>query len=129
MSPFSRIGPTGPWLLGPEPTFPDPEATDEDGLLAVGGDLSVTRLLAAYRAGIFPWFSKGEPILWWCPRVRSCLHPGEAHISRSLVKVLRQGLFELRMDTSFAQVVRACAKAPRVGQRGTWITTEMQAAY
>ncbi|MBI3130068.1 MAG: leucyl/phenylalanyl-tRNA--protein transferase [Acidobacteria bacterium] len=126
---YSRLFPGGPWLLGGAPRFPDPEATDENGLLAVGGDLSVPRLLAAYRAGIFPWFSKGEPILWWCPPVRSCLHPAEAHISRSLAKAMRQGVFELRMDTSFAQVVRACAKTPRVGQRGTWITAEMQAAY
>lgn len=129
MTSFPRLGPHGPWLLGEAPLFPDPEATDDDGLLAVGGDLSVPRLLAAYRAGIFPWFSKGEPILWWCPPERSCLHPREAHISRSLAKVLRQGVFELRMDTSFAQVVRACAKAPRAGQRGTWITPAMQAAY
>lgn len=129
MTSLARLGPNGPWLLGVEPTFPDPEATDEEGLLAVGGDLSVPRLLAAYRAGIFPWFSKGQPILWWCPPMRSCLHPAEAHISRSLAKVMRQGVFELRMDTSFAQVVRACAKTPRAGQRGTWITPEMQAAY
>ncbi|HJV23008.1 MAG TPA: leucyl/phenylalanyl-tRNA--protein transferase [Holophagaceae bacterium] len=124
-----RLGPSGPWLLGPEPVFPDPEATDEDGLLAVGGDLSVPRLRAAYRAGIFPWYSKGEPLLWWCPPVRACLHPAEAHVSRSLAKALRQGRFELRTDTAFAQVVRACAKTARPGQRGTWITTDMQAAY
>jgi leucyl/phenylalanyl-tRNA--protein transferase len=129
MTTLSRIGPSGPWLLGEAPTFPDPEATDADGLLAVGGDLSVARLLAAYRAGIFPWFSKGEPILWWCPPLRSCLHPAEAHVSRSLAKVLRQGVFEVRVDTSFAQVVRACARSPRAGQRGTWITPAMQAAY
>ncbi len=129
MPPMTRLGPEGPWLLGPEPVFPDPEATDGEGLLALGGDLTVPRLLAAYRAGIFPWFAKGEPILWWCPPMRSCLHPAEAHVSRSLAKVLRQGRFELRMDSSFAQVVRACAKAPRAGQAGTWITPAMQAAY
>jgi leucyl/phenylalanyl-tRNA--protein transferase len=126
---FPRLFPGGPFLLGDAPTFPDPEATDAEGLLAVGGDLSQPRLLAAYRAGIFPWFSKGEPILWWCPPQRACLPPGEAHVSRTLARVIRQGRFEVREDTAFAQVVRACAKAPRRGQRGTWITPEMQAAY
>jgi len=126
---FARLGPRGPWLLGPEPVFPDPEATDDQGLLAVGGDLSPERLRAAYRQGIFPWFSPGEPILWWCPPLRSCLAPAEVHVSRSLAKVLRQGRFELRWDTAFPQVVKACAKAPRPGQEGTWITPAMQRAY
>lgn len=129
MTAFARLGPRGPWLLGPEPVFPDPEATDDQGLLAVGGDLGAARLLAAYRAGIFPWFSPGEPILWWCPPLRSCLAPGAVHVSRSLAKVLRQGRFEIRLDTAFAEVVRACAKAPRPGQAGTWITPAMQRAY
>lgn len=129
MTSFTRIGASGPWLLGPEPLFPDPEATDDQGLLAVGGDLSPDRLLAAYRLGVFPWFSPGEPILWWCPPLRSCLAPSEVHVSRSLAKVLRQGRFEIRVDTAFADVIRACAKAPRPGQQGTWITPAMQRAY
>ncbi len=129
MTAFARLGPRGPWLLGAEPTFPAPEATDDQGLLAVGGDLSPERLLAAYRQGIFPWFSAGEPILWWCPPSRSCLAPTEVHISRSLAKVLRQGRFEIRVDAAFDAVIRACAKAPRAGQPGTWITPAMQRAY
>ncbi len=126
---FPRLFPGGPFLLGAAPTFPDPEATDADGLLAVGGDLSAPRLLAAYRTGIFPWYSKGEPILWWCPPVRAALNPAGVHISRSLGRTIRQGRFEVREDTAFAQVVRACARAPRPGQPDTWITAEMQAAY
>jgi leucyl/phenylalanyl-tRNA--protein transferase len=100
-----------------------------NGLLAAGGDLSVGRLLAAYRLGIFPWFAKDEPILWWCPNPRLVLVPTEVHISRSLGKVLRNTSYEIRFDTAFKEVMYACA-APREGQQAdTWISDEMVAAY
>ena len=119
-----------PWLP-PEPVFPPVERalTEPNGLLAAGGDLSPERILAAYRQGIFPWFSPGEPILWWSPDPRMVLFPAELKISRSLAKVLRNRPYEVRLDTAFAAVIGACAGTPRDGQHGTWITAEMQAAY
>jgi leucyl/phenylalanyl-tRNA--protein transferase len=101
---------------------------DPDGLLAVGGDLSPRRLLAAYRQGIFPWYSDGQPILWWSPDPRAVLYPSDIRVSRSLRKVIRQRRFQVRTDTAFEQVVQACA-APRPRQQGTWITADMAAAY
>jgi leucyl/phenylalanyl-tRNA--protein transferase len=102
---------------------------EPNGLLALGGDLSPERLLAAYRRGIFPWYSEGEPILWWSPDPRMVLFPEELRITRAFAKVLRNRPYEVRLDTAFAQVVAACATTPREGQAGTWITPEMQAAY
>ncbi len=99
-----------------------------NGLLAAGGDLSPERLLRAYRAGIFPWFSDGEPILWWSPDPRMVLFPSELQIARSLAKTLRKGDFEVRADSAFEQVIQACSE-PRPRQRGTWITAAMQSAY
>ncbi|MGH8413772.1 MAG: leucyl/phenylalanyl-tRNA--protein transferase [Gammaproteobacteria bacterium] len=101
-----------------------------DGLLAVGGDLSAERLLHAYRHGIFPWYSEGQPILWWSPDPRMVLFPGKFHTSHSLRKRLRHGGFDASFDTAFSEVVAACA-APRRNQvePGTWITPTMQAAY
>jgi len=99
-----------------------------NGLLAAGGDLMPARLLDAYRHGIFPWFSDGDPILWWSPDPRMVLFPGEFKISRSLLKTLRRGQFEVRIDSAFEQVMRACA-LPREGQNGTWIQEEMIEAY
>ncbi len=99
-----------------------------NGLLAAGGDLSPARLLDAYRHGIFPWFSAGDPILWWSPDPRMVLIPRELKISHSLQKTLRRGQYEVRTDTAFEQVMRACA-APRDEQGGTWIQEEMIAAY
>ncbi len=99
-----------------------------NGLLAAGGDLSPERLLRAYRLGIFPWFSAGEPILWWSPDPRTVLVPGELKIARSMAKTLRKANFEIRADSAFEQVVRACSE-PRPRQTGTWITHAMQAAY
>ncbi|HEY0180193.1 MAG TPA: leucyl/phenylalanyl-tRNA--protein transferase [Dokdonella sp.] len=101
---------------------------EPDGLLAAGGDLSPPRLLAAYRRGIFPWYSRGEPILWWSPAMRAVFDTGAMHVPRRLARWLRGCTWTLRADTAFAEVVRACA-APRAKQRGTWITPEMHAAY
>ncbi len=102
--------------------------TDPNGLLAVGGDLQPARLLLAYRHGIFPWYSEGEPILWWSPDPRAVLFPEHIRISRSLRKTLRQGRFRITRDRCFADVIRGCA-APRANQPGTWITERMQKAY
>jgi leucyl/phenylalanyl-tRNA---protein transferase len=109
--------------------FPDPALAEPDGLLAVGGDLSPGRLLAAYAHGLFPWYSEGEPILWWSPDPRWVLVPSELHVSRSLAKDLRRGRYRLTADEAFDRVVDRCARKPRPGQRGTWITAEMRAAY
>lgn len=112
-----------------EPVFPDPALAGPAGLLAVGGDLSQARLLAAYRQGIFPWYSAGEPILWWSPDPRMVLYPEELRISRSLRRVLRRHPFAVTIDRSFSEVIRACARVPRPDQAGTWITSEMERAY
>ena len=112
-----------------EPIFPPPDYADPSGLLAVGGDLSSERLLEAYRLGIFPWYSDDQPILWWSPDPRFVLHLEEFHISRSLRKTLRQGIFQVTIDRAFDEVIAACASVPRLGQNGTWITAEMQEAY
>jgi leucyl/phenylalanyl-tRNA--protein transferase len=118
-----------PWLDRGEPFPPAHRALREpNGLLAAGGDLSIERLLDAYRHGIFPWYSDGQPILWWSPEPRMVLVPAEIEISRSLGKRIRNSGCEIRVDTCFAEVVSACA-APRAGQTGTWITREMAAAY
>ncbi|MBI5660506.1 MAG: leucyl/phenylalanyl-tRNA--protein transferase [Nitrosomonadales bacterium] len=99
-----------------------------DGLLAAGGSLAPHRLLEAYRHGIFPWFNEGDPILWWSPNPRMVLFPGEFRVSRSLRKTLRKKIYEIRTDTAFELVMRACA-APRKGRAGTWIGEDMIAAY
>jgi leucyl/phenylalanyl-tRNA--protein transferase len=112
-----------------EPVFPDPELAEPDGLLAAGGDLSVERLLVAYAAGVFPWYSEGLPILWWSPDPRLVLFPGELHVPRRLARVLRSGRFQVRADTAFERVIRGCAGRARPGQDGTWITPEMIQAY
>lgn len=118
-----------PWL---EPHDPFPPVTaalrEPDGLLAAGADLSEARLIDAYSRGIFPWFSEGQPLLWWSPDPRMVLFPPELRISRSLAKRLRRRDYEIRTDTRFETVMRACA-APRAGQDGTWITADMIAAY
>lgn len=119
-----------PWLPR-ERVFPPLDAAliEPNGLLAAGGDLSAERILAAYRRGIFPWFSPGEPILWWSPDPRMVLIPGEFRLNRSLAKTLRNASYEVRLDTAFASVIAACAGTPRAGQAGTWITDEMRKAY
>ena len=108
--------------------FPDPELA-EDGLLALGGDLSVPRLLLAYRSGIFPWYGADDPILWWSPPERALLRPGHLHVSARTRRSLRNHPFEIRFDTAFAAVIGHCSRVPRPGQDGTWITPEMLSAY
>jgi leucyl/phenylalanyl-tRNA--protein transferase len=118
-----------PWLDADSP-FPPPDSAlrEPNGLLAAGGDLSPARLLAAYRSGIFPWFNRGEPILWWSPDPRMVLFPAELRVSRSLARILRRGKHEVRLDTAFGEVLSGCA-APRRDGAGTWITPEMRHAY
>lgn len=110
--------------------FPPPEQALDDpaGLLAAGGDLSPARLLAAYRRGIFPWYSPGQPVLWWSPDPRAVLFPEEFRLRRSLAKKLRNGGFTVGLDEDFEGVIEGCA-APRSRSLGTWITPEMRAAY
>jgi len=112
--------------------FPPVEHASPEGLLAIGGDLSSRRLLDAYRHGIFPWYSAGQPILWWSPDPRAVLYPDRLRISRSLRKTLKKGLFSVTFDRAFEEVIEACA-APRLIEgepsAGTWITSEMKAAY
>lgn len=123
----------GPFWLDPQdPDGPFPPVQyalrEPDGLLAVGGDLSPKRLLRAYGQGIFPWYSAGQPILWWSPDPRAVLFPGEVHLGRSLRKTLRRAPWRITLDQAFEPVIKACA-GPRAGADGTWITAEMQAAY
>ena len=107
--------------------------TEPNGLIAIGGDLSVARLLSAYKQGIFPWFNAGDPIMWYSPNPRMVLFPSELKISTSLKKTLKNNAFETRINTSFAAVIRACGQTPRIDQSGqlagTWITDDMIAAY
>ena len=110
-----------------ELAFPDPRDADESGIVAFGGDLSPSRLLLAYRSGIFPWYSKGDPILWWSPDPRLILNLDDFVLRRSLRKRLKH--FEIRFNTAFGDVVRACATTPRPGQEGSWILPEMVEAY
>ena len=117
------------WIEGKEP-FPPVERAlkNPNGLLAAGGELSTERLLAAYRSGVFPWYSGEEPILWWSPDPRMVLFCDELKVSRSLAKNIRNKGFEIRIDSAFARVVKACSE-PRKGEGGTWLTPAMQAAY
>ena len=108
--------------------FPPVDHAEKSGLLAVGGDLSPERLLAAYREGIFPWYADGEPILWWSPDPRFVLFPAELHVSRSMKQFLKKGTVRITFDRAFRKVISACRK-PRPGQNGTWITREMLEAY
>lgn len=109
--------------------FPPPELSEDDGLLAVGGDLSEQRLLLAYSMGIFPWYSEGYPILWWSPDPRLVLRPDELKVSRSLRQVIKKGIYTVKMDTAFEEVIRNCAGLRRNGDDGTWLTVEMIEAY
>lgn len=102
---------------------------EPNGLLAIGGDLDSERLLDAYRQGIFPWYSHDEPVMWWSPDPRMVLFPNSLKVARSLKKVIKQNLFDIRINTAFSQVITACAKTQRPDQDGTWIMPEMMAAY
>jgi leucyl/phenylalanyl-tRNA--protein transferase len=118
-----------PWLRGDTPFPPVSKALQSpNGLLCAGGDLSPERIVAAYSRGIFPWFSEGDPILWWSPDPRMVLFPAELKVSRSLRKAVARGDYETRVDTAFREVMQACAE-PRDGQGGTWIVPEMVDAY
>lgn len=120
-----------PLPADPEAPFPpvDSALPEPDGLLAFGGDLTPTRLINAYRHGIFPWYSQGEPILWWSPSVRAVFRTDEVHLSSKFKRGLRKSRLVVRADTCFERVIEACAHAPRPGQSGTWITPAMQRAY
>ena len=117
------------YLLSNELIFPSPKLAAQEGLLAVGGDLSQERLLLAYRMGIFPWYSENEPIMWWSPDPRLILYPDHLNISKSLKKVINKGDFELSMDQDFEAVITACAESRTETNEGTWIVDEMIAAY
>lgn len=118
------------WLDSSNPVFPDVSLAlkDPNGLLALGGDLSTERLLNAYRHGIFPWYSDDQPVMWWSPDPRLVLLPEKLHVSRSLVKTIKQDVFSVTLDQDFSGVIQACS-APRANQAGTWITREMSDAY
>jgi leucyl/phenylalanyl-tRNA--protein transferase len=117
------------YMLTDELRFPPPEGASAEGIVAIGGDFRPERLLLGYAQGIFPWPSEGLPLLWFSPDPRFALTPGQAHIPRSLRKRLRKNPFEIRFDTSFSTVIRACARIRRPGQRGTWITRELLHGY
>lgn len=109
--------------------FPPPELARDDGLLAVGGNLSVPRLLLAYQNGIFPWYSPGEPILWWAPDPRLVLFPAEFRLSTRTQRMIRQGRFTVTFDTAFSEVIGNCARLRTEQGEGTWIDTAMESAY
>lgn len=108
-------------------SFPDPSTASDEGIVAYGGDLSPSRILLAYRSGIFPWYSAGDPILWWSPNPRLILELSEFKLHRSLRK--KMAAFEIRYDTAFSQVIRECSSVPRRGQHGSWLLPEMVEAY
>lgn len=115
--------------LSNELWFPPVTKSSSEGLLAVGGDLSASRLLLAYRSGIFPWYEKGDPVLWWIPDPRMVLFPEKLRVSKSLRQLLRKNVFTVTVNESFSEVIKQCAIAKRQGQEDTWITEEMIAAY
>jgi leucyl/phenylalanyl-tRNA---protein transferase len=117
------------YLLNEELIFPPPEAATEEGIVAVGGDVSPERLILAYGQGIFPWPVRGLPLLWFSPDPRFVLPPAEAHLSRSLRRRMRRTDLAIRADTAFDEVMAGCAQVPRAGQDGTWITPELRAGY
>lgn len=116
-------------LDGNSIVFPNPELADPDGLLAIGGDLRAERLVLAYENGIFPWFSEDDPICWYAPAERCVIFPERIIVSKSMGKLLKEGLFKVTYDQSFKEVIENCAKIRRKEQDGTWITCEMQEAY
>ena len=117
------------YRLTKELVFPPPELADDDGLLAIGGDLSIKRLILAYSMGIFPWYSDKDPILWWSPDPRLVLIPSELKVSRTLRQTIKKGIYRVTTNTAFEDVIRNCATIRRKGQGGTWITDDMIKAY
>jgi len=117
------------FLLSDEIKFPQPHLAREDGLLAVGGDLSQDRLLLAYKMGIFPWYSDSEPILWWSPDPRFVLYPDDIKISKTLKKIIEKDIFHITIDQAFSQVITSCARIRLQNNEGTWIDKDMIKAY
>lgn len=113
--------------LSEEIVFPDPHLAEDDGLLAVGGDLSVDRLLEAYVNGIFPWYNEGDPIMWWSPKPRCILLPQEIKVSKSMAKIIKKDIFNVTIDNDFEGVISNCQSMRK--EEGTWITEEMKNAY
>lgn len=109
--------------------FPRPTLAEHNGLLAIGGDLTAARLIAAYRLGIFPWYSAGDPILWWFTSPRFVIYPEQFTVPKRLARYMRKPLYTVTMDTAFDQVIASCASVKRADNEGTWITEEMQEAY
>jgi len=116
-------------ILSDKIEFPSVDQASEDGLLAIGGDLSPERLTLAYKSGIFPWFEEGQPILWWSPDPRFVLFPEKLKISKSLKQVIKKNTFTITINKAFDKVIHECSKAKRSGQSGTWITNDMISAY
>lgn len=117
------------FLIGQELFFPSVEQSDEDGLLAIGGDLSPERLLLAYKSGIFPWYNEDEPICWWSPDPRFVLYPHKLKVSKSMQTVLNNGTFRFTINRAFEEVIKNCKTVTRKEQEGTWISPEVQKAY
>lgn len=109
--------------------FPHPKFANDDGILAVGGDLSVNRLILSYKNGIFPWFNEDDPIIWWSPDPRCVLFTDNIKISKSMRQLLSKNEFDVTLDNNFVDVISNCGKTKRKGQKGTWITEEMRFAY
>ena len=109
--------------------FPKPDATSEEGIIALGGDLSEERLILAYQNGIFPWYSEGEPIIWYCPSERMVLFPEELKVSKSMQKIIKKGNFAITENQAFSEVIFNCKHIIRKDEFGTWITDEMEKAY
>jgi len=116
-------------MLSSKIIFPPPHLAQREGLLAIGGDLSLERLLLAYRMGIFPWYSEDEPIMWWSPNPRLVLYPDEIQISKSLKKIIKKNMFQITLDTAFEQVIRSCAQVRTQNGSETWIVDDMIDAY
>ncbi len=117
------------WKLDADLWFPSPALAEEDGLLAIEGDLGPERLLLGYSNGIFPWYSEGDPILWWSPDPRFVLYPQKLRVSKTMQQTLRRNVFDFRFDTEFEKVMRNCASVFRKGEGGTWINEDMIQAY
>lgn len=117
------------YQLNTDIIFPNPTEAEEEGILAIGGDLSCNRLILAYQNGIFPWYNEGEEILWWSPDPRFVLFPEELKVSKSLRQQIKKGTFSITYNKAFSEVIAHCKKVSRQGQDGTWITEEMEKAY